>query len=208
MLILFDLDGTLIDSKESIIDSTILTLIKYSNELPSKSEIEKTVGIPISNLLKQYVDSSVLNQAINEFREFLIQETSKTTKLYHDTLKVLNVLSNKCNNLKIVTNKKTILAKKIINLMKIDNYFDDVIGIDLGDPKPSPSLLLFAAVGHNKSEVVMIGDRAEDVAAAKSAGFKSVFVNHSPIFRAEAETLQPDFVIDHLEELLDFDLMK
>jgi phosphoglycolate phosphatase len=208
MLILFDLDGTLINSKESIVNSTITTLTKYSKEFPSKDQIEKTVGVPIINLLKKYVDNSLLDQAVTEFREHLIVETPKTTELYPDTIVVLKELSSKCHTLKVVTNKKTFLAKKILKSMGINSYFNEVIGIDLGYPKPSPSMLLLAAKSHKSSEVVMVGDRPEDVTAAKEAGFKSVFVDHGTVVRADAEVLNPDFLINNLEELLNLDLMK
>ena len=208
MLILFDLDGTLIESKESIVNSTITTLMKYSKELPSNEQIEKTVGIPIINLLKKYVDKSLLDQAVTEFREHLIVETPKTTKLYPDTIMVLKALSVDRNTLKVVTNKKTFLAKKILKLMDIDTYFNEVIGIDLGDPKPSPSMLLLAAKDHKTSEVIMVGDRSEDVIAAKKAGFKSVFLDHGTVIRADAEAFYPDFLINNLKELLNLDLMK
>jgi HAD superfamily hydrolase (TIGR01509 family) len=208
MLILFDLDGTLIESKQSIVNSTITTLIKYSKEFPSNEQIEKTVGIPIINLLKKYVDKSLLDEAVTEFREHLIVETPKTTKLYPDTMMVLKGLSSKSHTLKVVTNKKTLLAKKILNLMEIDSYFNEVIGIDLGDPKPSPSMLLLAAKGHKASEVIMVGDRPEDVVAAKEAGFKSVFVDHGTVIRADAEAFYPDFLANNLKELLNLDLMK
>lgn len=208
MLILFDLDGTLIESKESIVKSTITTLMKYSKEFPSNEQIEKTVGIPIINLLKKYVDKSLLDQALAEFRENLIAETPRTTKLYPDTLMVLKELSSKSHILKVVTNKKTFLAKKILTLMEIDYYFNEVIGIDLGDPKPSPSMLLLAAKDHVASEVIMVGDRPEDVVAAKEAGFRSVFVDHGTVMRANAEAFYPDFLANNLKELLNLDLIK
>jgi HAD superfamily hydrolase (TIGR01549 family) len=208
MLILFDLDGTLIESKESIVNSTITTLMKYSKELPSNEQVERTIGIPIINLLKKYVDKSLLDQAVTEFREHLIVETPKTTKLYSDTMMVLKGLSSNSHTLKVVTNKKTLLAKKILNLMEIDSYFNEVIGIDLGDPKPSPSMLLLAAKGHKTREVIMVGDRPEDVVAAKEAGFKSVFVDHGTVIRADAEAFYPDFLVNNLKELLNLDLMK
>jgi len=208
MLILFDLDGTLIESKESIVNATITTLMKYSKELPSNEQVERTVGIPIINLLKKYVNKSLLDQAVTEFRENLIVETPKTTKLYPDTIMVLKALRVDRNTLKVVTNKKTFLAKKILKLMDIDSYFNEVIGIDLGDPKPSPSMLLLAAKDHKTSEVIMVGDRSEDVIAAKKAGFKSVFVDHGTVIRADAEAFYPDFLVNNLKELLNLDLMK
>ncbi len=208
MLILFDLDGTLIKSQESIVNSTIKTLTKYIKELPSKEQIEKTVGIPIINLLKQYLNKSLLDQAVAEFREHLIIETPKTTKLYPDTLIVLNELRRNNHKLKVVTNKRTLLAKKILNIMEINQYFDEVIGIDLGDPKPSPSMLLLAAKGHEKNEVIMVGDRPEDVMAAKGGGFKSVFVDHGTVTRADVEAFYPDFYAKDLRELLNLELMK
>lgn len=208
MLILFDLDGTLIESKNSIVNSTIKTLEKYSKEFPSKEQIEKTVGIPIINLLNKYLNDSVIDKALTEFRENLIIETPKTTKLYPDTLIVLNELTRKNHRLKVVTNKKTLLAQKILNIMEIDYYFDEVIGIDLGDPKPSPKMLLLAAKDHVKDEVIMVGDRAEDVVAAREGGFKSVFVDHGTVNRSDVERFNPDFYAKDLIELLNLELMK
>lgn len=178
MLLLFDLDGTLIDSEDSIVKACYSSLIHYSDKIPEKETITESVGLPIRNLLEQYCEKADLENVVQLFRENLIRETPISTKVYEDVCTVLEQLRSMGHILKVVTNKKEYLAVQVLKTMKLSDYFVEVIGIDKGEPKPSSEMLKYAARDWSRGSIpIMFGDRREDLLAAERAKFRSVLIN-------------------------------
>lgn len=182
-VILFDLDGTLIDSHEAIYVSAISVLSDYSLMLPSKSEVFQSVGLPIATLFNRFISEPQLSRAIAEFREHLKLNGESKTRHMSGALDLL--VKIKHNNIKVVlvSNKQTELATIVLQQQKILQYFDLVVGSDLGKPKPSPELIYYALSKIPAANCpVMVGDRLEDMLAAKQAGINGIFLEnlHNP----------------------------
>lgn len=176
-LILFDLDGTLVDSYDSIYDSTVSILSKYSEKIPSREEVARSVGLPIVQLFGKYLIQSCLDVAVEEFREDLRLHGHKKTKLIPDAKATLEILKSEKILLSLVTNKQTALAKSVLKQQGISQYFDQVVGADLGRPKPFPDLIERALSKFpNSMKSAMVGDRLEDMQAARAAGVNGIFL--------------------------------
>ena len=178
-VILFDLDGTLVDSHEAIYDSAIHILKKYSEELPSRAEVFQSVGLPITILFRRFLIDSKLNAAVVEFREHLKANGHVKTKQVTGALDLLKNLKNSGFTLILVSNKQTALAKTVLQQQQMIEFFNLIVGSDLGQPKPSPELINIALRELPGAKCpVMVGDRLEDMLAAKEAGIRGIFLEN------------------------------
>lgn len=182
-VILFDLDGTLIDSHEAIYFSAVSVLSDYSLILPSKSEVFQSVGLPIATLFSRFISEPQLSRAIAEFREHLKFNGESKTRHIPGALDLLAKVKRENIRIVLVSNKQTALATIVLRQQKMLQYFDLVVGSDLGKPKPSPELINYALRKlPAANRPVMVGDRLEDMLAAKQAGIDGIFLEnlHNP----------------------------
>lgn len=175
LLVMTDLDGTVIDSKEAIASSAVYTMNEFGIDNIEKKDIYPTIGVPIRDVFSKYLGNQELENAVTIFREDLVENGKFQT---HQIANVKNVLMNlKKNGARIclVTNKRTPLAQTVINQQNLEECFDSILGSDIGQPKPSPELLKRAMTDFPSKHNVMIGDRPEDVEAGMRAGVPTVF---------------------------------
>jgi phosphoglycolate phosphatase len=190
VLCVFDLDGTIIDSKEAILNSAIRTLEKFGISNAIKQDILDSVGLPISYAFAKFLSGDALESAVRNFRVDLAETGSSTTYLYEDTMTSLMELQQMGVTLAIATNKHEPLAREVLKQKGIESFFGEVQGADSSPAKPSPEMLLKLKLIFPEMELyVMVGDRGEDMMAAKSAGYLGYFIDHGTVPR---DSLQPD----------------
>jgi phosphoglycolate phosphatase len=191
-LVLFDLDGTLVDSHEAIYNSAISVLSQYSTLLPTKEEVFKSVGLPIKDLFSLYLDDSMIDSAVPEFRNHLREFGGDKTNLLPNAVQTLEKFKSEGVGICLVSNKQTALANSVLEQQNIETYFDVVIGSDLGAPKPSPEMINLSLSKFSKAKFfVMVGDRLEDMLAAKLAGIRGVFLENQWNPTSNMEALLP-----------------
>ncbi len=191
-IVLFDLDGTLVDSHEAIYHSAISILSQYSILLPTKEHVFESVGLPIKDLFSVYLDDSRIDTAVQEFRNHLREFGADKTKLMPNAEQTLEKFKAEGVGIGLVSNKQTALAKSVLEQQNIETYFDVVIGSDLGAPKPSPEMINLSLSKFSKAKCfVMVGDRLEDMIAAKLAGIQGVFLENQWNPTSNLETLLP-----------------
>ena len=182
ILCAFDLDGTLIDSKQAILDSAVRTLESFKVTDFDCTEILASVGLPIRTVFQNFLQGENLEKAVNQFRSDLLDTGESSTFLFNDTNSTLEKLHFEGVTLAIATNKYSYLAREVLKQQKIEKYFDRVVGADTSPPKPSPDMLKALESEFPEMDLyVMVGDRGEDMMAAKSAGFFSYFVDHGTV---------------------------
>jgi HAD superfamily hydrolase (TIGR01509 family) len=178
-VILFDLDGTLVDSHEAIYDSAIHILKRFSEALPTRAEVFQSVGLPIATLFSRFLTEAELNVAVVEFREHLKANGHVKTKQIPGALDLLKKLKKHGFTLILVSNKQSALAKVVLQQQQMIEYFNLIVGADLGQPKPSPEMINFALRKLPSAGCsVMVGDRFEDMLAARDAGIKGIFLEN------------------------------
>lgn len=205
-MVLFDLDGTLVDSHEAIYDSVISVLSQYSKLLPAKEEVFKSVGLPIKDLFAKFLDESVIHAAVQEFRTHLKEFGANKTKLLPNAIQTLEEFKSEGINIGLISNKQTALAYSVLEQQNIDTYFDVVVGSDLGTPKPSPEMINLSRSKFPKVKFfVMVGDRLEDMIAAKLAGIPGIFLENQWNPTSNLATLLPfkPKVINNLNEVFE-----
>lgn len=130
---LFDLDGTLTDPKEGIVNSVLYALKKVGIEELHISELDSFIGPPIQqSFVERYnMNEGEVERAVFYFREYLKQRGLLENNIYEGIPILLKQLKDTGNRLFIATSKPTIFAEQVIEHFQLTNYFEDIIGSNL-----------------------------------------------------------------------------
>lgn len=199
-LIVFDLDGTLIDSLHHIYETVSDLNRHYGLPIPTKSFLRPFIGPGIENLIASLVSGSDISIADYRarFRD-LYREYSKQTHLYPDIKNALNTIVKHSNDeifLAVLTNKSELSSKNILKFCEINDLFSMVVGPDTyGVYKPDPLGLTTIISEHNclKDETLFIGDTDIDAETAQSAGVRFISADYGYSKVSESYRQQPFF---------------
>lgn len=207
--VIFDLDGTLLNTLEDLADSTNFALESFGYPTRTYEEVRTFVGNGIKELIKKAVptgtDEETTLKCLQAFKDHYKTNMQHKTAPYDGIIDLLKELNSKNIKLGIVSNKYDFGVK---NLNK--HYFKDLIPVAIGERegvrrKPAPDTVLTAMeeLGSTREDCLYVGDSGSDMITAQNAGMKSVGVTWG--FR-DAESLKEsgaDFLIDTPKELLE-----
>ncbi|QCI28392.1 phosphoglycolate phosphatase [Caminibacter pacificus] len=207
MLLIFDLDGTLIDSVPDITDAINKTFDELGIERVSEEDVRNYLGNGARTLIERALrgknDEKLLQKTLKIFKNHYKNNVCNKTTLYPGVKETLEKLPYKKA---IVTNKPYEFVGEILKTLEIDRYFEMYIGGEsLPEKKPSPLPLLYVCekTGYKPSEAVMIGDSKNDILAARNAGIKSIAVNYGYNYGEDVSIYKPDIIIDDFRKLLE-----
>lgn len=205
-LLIFDLDGTLVNTLEDITASVNFTLQKLGRKPVPLDTVRQYVGDGIEMLMTRALAGSdeFLPDAVGIYKVHHSRNLVVRSSLYpavRETLEFFKELP-----LALVSNKTREFVEPLLARLGIADYFTSIIGADDGLPlKPAPDAILkiMAAAGASKERTVMVGDGTTDVLAGKAAGVVTCAVTYG--FRAEEELRKtgPDYVIREFSELVE-----
>lgn len=202
--ILFDLDGTLLDTNELIIQSFQHTYNKHlDKEFPREKIIENFGEILKTTLDRECVGCS--EEAIKTYREFQTLNFDKLITMHTGVKEGLEFLHKKGYKLGVVTSRLNESARRGLKLFDLEKYFGTIVGANDADkhkPDPEPVLMALKALESKADEAIMVGDSPYDVLCAKNAGVLSVAVGWSALPRAMYMEHDPDYVVESMEELI------
>jgi len=199
-LIIFDLDGTLVDSSGAITRCFKSAAMGVGVSV-SNTQIMAMIGMPLHQMFEKYVDGKA-DQCVMAYRSIYRRTCMEGSKLYPDVDTVLRSLS--AATLAVATTKFTNEANILLDGMNIRKYFKFVCGMDMvKNPKPDPEVInkLLELSGIPKTRAVIVGDTTYDILAGKAAGIKTVAVTYGFQSRAVLAAAKPDFLIDNMKEL-------
>ena len=182
ILLSFDLDNTLINNREGIVNSFNYALQKFNIPTLERVEIEKMIGIPLDDMFKVVsdIDPKKLSAA---FREYYREKGIYQGSLFPGVKETLEILKKNHFILGIITSKKQELAIQATKILSIFKYFDYVIGeSELIKSKLDPNLKTYFQKEYSEYDIVIIGDHPKDMALAQNinAPFIGVLTgNHS-----------------------------
>jgi phosphoglycolate phosphatase len=204
--VLFDLDGTLIDSASDICNSANFVLEKHGLSLYEIDQIRPLIGLPASEIFTSAGLSQDIEFAVKEFREHLGQTGGDPNIVYPGVLEGLDHLNKLSVPMAVATNKPTELAKIVLRRSGLIDYFSVVQGSDATKAKPAPDILIKAASEINSpiSTTCMVGDTRVDIQASKAAGCFSVGVVYHDDFAQSMVNEMPDLLIRSVAEIIDF----
>lgn len=206
----FDLDGTLIDSREDLADAVNFALAEMKLETLPNTMIADFIGEGVFNLIIRSLtaslgktpDEAAAQRGVEIFRQFYGENCLRKTALYTGVAETLEKLGH--FKKAVITNKPRDFSVRILKGLGILRHFDFVAGGDsFPERKPSPLPLLSAIekLGCSAAESLMIGDSRVDIEAGKNAGIKTCGCVFGFRGREELETAGADFLIENFADL-------
>jgi phosphoglycolate phosphatase len=205
-LILFDLDGTLVDSATDITNAFNYSIGRHGVSPVSRKEIEAMLGEGMTLIMKKFdewkgmgLDPATVRK---HFREYYLTHIAVYSAPYpgvEDTLQRLKDFKKA-----VVSNKLEVFTMKTLKQLNLLGYFDLVLGGDSGpERKPSPQAILsvLSKLGIPADETLMVGDTAYDIEAGRGAGAKTAAVTYG--YGSSGFADGADFTIDAFPELID-----
>ena len=211
-LLLFDLDGTLVDSAFDLYRAMNLSLERLSLPLVTEAQVRIWIGKGTSlfcestlKYLKGEVDPELHQQLLATFLEIYNAEPCVDTTPFHGILDFLQWGIQNNKKLICVTNKPEQPARQILKDLKMDHYFVDVIGGDRFEKrKPDPIQLTYCIEHYQTTaeKTLMIGDSSNDVEAARRAGIDCIVVSYGYNHGEDIADCQPQEVVDDVMQLI------
>ncbi len=201
--VLFDLDGTLIDSIP-LIRQTFQQVFKEMNIPWGNDDVMGWVGRPLKDTGIHFVGEEREPEFFKLYQRYYALEHDKQTKCFPGTVEMLERLSKRGFTLGVVTAKSGFVAQRSINFLGIDKYISVLIGaqdVTRHKPQPDPILAALEKLNRQPRQAVYVGDTPFDIIAAKAAQTKAVGVTWGIAGRDVLENHQPDAVIDSWDEI-------
>jgi len=203
-LLIFDLDGTLVDTLDDIAASVNHTLERLGHDPIHRDTVRHYVGDGIETLMSRCLRGQVarLDEAVAIYKEHHARNLVRHSKLYpgvRETLEHFKPLP-----MAVVSNKAMAFVGPLLDRLAIGRYFTMVLGADLNVPlKPAPDALLRIMAYSNaaKELTVIVGDGTTDILAGRAAGIITCAATYG--FRTEKELrlVRPDHVIHEFPDL-------
>ena len=204
--ILFDLDGTLTDSGEGIINCAILALEHYGLPIPSREEMRVFVGPPLhESFIRHGVPADQAEEAIRIYRSRYIPIGAYENTPYPGIRELLETLKAAGHKLYVATSKPEQMSMDILNKFELTPYFDLLAGATLDgsrDHKADVIAYLLQQTG-NEMEAVMVGDTVYDVVGATAHGIPTIGVNWGYGSIAEMQNAGAKAIAYSMDELHD-----
>lgn len=197
--LLFDLDGTLVDSRDTISASLSYALDQVGLPSGVDGRIDTVIGTSLLDIFcNEYeMDQAQAEIAIDHYREHYDELRQAGTHIYPDIECVLQHLRKAGFRLYIATVKPTAIAEKVLEDMQLREHFDGVAGSSMGHERRDKSSIIAHAL--NKYELdpirsMMIGDRGQDIAGAQDNGLRSMAVSYGFGSMEELQAAGPDHI--------------
>ena len=206
-LLIFDFDGTLIDSVPDLALAVNHTLKSLNKDTFEEDIIRSWVGNGAVTLVKRALsgDEILFEKALAIFLTFYKNNLCVKTKLYPNVSSTLKTLKNKGYRLAIVTNKPYDFIEPILKGLELENTFEFCLGGDsltLKKPNPEPLFYTCKKLGVDVENSLMIGDSKNDILAATSAKMDSIGVSYGYNYGEDIALYKPDVVVDDFADIL------
>lgn len=203
--ILFDLDGTLIDTIELILSSARYAFQGWHRGMPTDAEWVQGIGTPLVQQLRLYAADDVeLATLLERYRHHQREHHDRLTRCYADVPEVVEALAKVGYRLAIVTSKATPIARQSLAHVGLDAYFQTVVGYEdttRHKPNPEPVLEALTRLGVPADDAVFVGDSPHDIHAGRAAGVATIAALWGAFDRETLAAAGPDHLIECASDL-------
>jgi pyrophosphatase PpaX len=204
--ILFDLDGTLIDSIDLILSSARYAFAKLGRPAPSDEEWLTGVGIPLRTMFGRYAwDDADREALIQAYREFQIPNHDRLVRAYDGVVETVLALRAQGHELGVVTSKSESLAFRGLACVGLARYMDTIVGCDSctrHKPDPEPVQLALHRLACPPSDAVFVGDSVHDVLAGNAAGVRTMGALWGAFGRDDLAPGDPNHYVATISEVI------
>ena len=178
--VLFDLDGTLVDSLEDLTDAVNHMLAGFDKTALSPASVRLLVGRGARNLVQRALDTlspDHIERGLELFVGFNSAHIADKSRLYPGVRELLDILASHGIRMAIISNKQEALSRLILETLGIEGYFTTICGGDSFPemkPSPLPLLRLMERFGVPPADAVMVGDSINDIQAGRGAGIATI----------------------------------
>lgn len=170
-IILFDLDGTITDSKEGILASVCFALDYFNIKEKEEETLQKFIGPPLVDAFMEYYHMSEeeANVALFKYREFYSEKGVYMLSMYEGIDILFQKLKETGQKIVLATSKPLFYAEQIVERIGIKNYFDDLCGATMDETmnkKEDIIRFIIEKNGYEKERILMVGDRNHDIKGA------------------------------------------
>lgn len=204
--VLFDLDGTIIDTNELIIQSFLHALEGVTEEPFTRERIIPHMGYPLAQQLRFFTGRERVDELEAKYRQFNLDKHDELVAEFPHVREVLAELRERGVRLGVVTNKARRTTMMGLKRCGLEPFMETVVTIDdvsRGKPDPEPVRLALQRLGAEPADALMVGDSQYDIIAGRDAGTATVGVAWSLKGEAHLRSFGPDYVIRNMRELLE-----
>jgi pyrophosphatase PpaX len=204
--ILFDLDGTIVDTNELII-ATFLYALQGQTTIPyTREHIIMNMGRSLVDQMQEYTGKEDVDEIIQVYRKYNVSKHDELVRGFPHVGTVIAALHAAGIRMGVVTSKVRKTVHRGLELFGLNRYLDIVVTVDdVSHPKPDPEGIEIAlrALNADPSTTLMVGDSQYDILAAQNAGVRSAGVAWSLKGEAYLREFKPDYMLNDMRDLLD-----
>lgn len=209
--VIFDLDGTLLDSRECSIKATKAAFTEMGLKVPSEVVIEHYMGIPIEEsffkMSEQPLDQETATELIRVFRTYYQTYEESTLNVFPEIPHVLEILMKRKVPCFVVSSKKTAVVKRNLAAQNLVAFFEEILGSDaVSHYKPHPEGInkVVTQYQFDPTRTIMVGDAIFDIQMGKAAGVKTIAVTWGSHDAKKLSAEKPDALAEAPQDILDY----
>ena len=205
LALLFDLDGTLVDSIDLLLAAFRHTFETHLGSAPSDEEWMAGIGTPLVSQMRAFVkDDALVEKMMDTYRVFQRDHHDLLLREFEGVRDTLALLKARGHPIALVTSKMNDLALRALQYATLDALVDEVVGFDScarHKPEPEPVLIALDRLGYRPEEAIFVGDSPHDITSGNAAGVISVAALWGPFSRAVLEAASPRYLLSNIRDL-------
>ena len=199
--IVFDLDGTLVDSFDDI-SAAFRRSFHVIGGVPPEAEVVRTmIGKPLRDMYAPWAPADTVDVLVAEYRRDYAQRCAERTRPYPGMVDLLERLRSRGHALAVATTKTTHMACTVLGRLGIEDRVDHVQGTDGFAHKPAPDVIIHALKGVARPGAWMIGDAVTDIVAGRAAGLRTCAVTWGVHSEMQLRDAEPDALVSTVDQL-------
>ena len=205
--ILFDLDGTLTDSGQGILNSIRYALTQLDRPIPDDHLLKTFIGPPLKTSFEQTLGMSLAESqaAIALYRDYFREKGIFENQIYPGIPELLADLKDQKKQLLVATSKPEVFAQQILEHFELSHFFEIIIGASMDSSRSKKSDVIAYALKNadtvNPAETIMVGDRKYDILGAKENQLASLGVLYGYGSFEELQAAKADYIAKSTEDL-------
>lgn len=199
--IVFDLDGTLVDSFDDISAAFRRSFHVIGTAPPSVEVVKAMIGKPLRDMYQPFAPAEALEALVAEYRRDYAERCADQTQPFPGILPLLDRLRADGHALAVATTKTSWMARTVVDKVGLASRLDHVQGTDDFPHKPAPDVIHRALAGTGRAGSWMIGDTTFDIAAGRAAGLRTCAVTWGVHGADRLRDSEPDALVDTVDQL-------